>query len=373
MNGKKNELKIVLVHDDFCQQGGAEGLFATIAEIFPDAPIYTSLVNWKKLPNTIEKKRIKTSFMQKIPFAIRFYKALFPLYSLAFESFDFSQFDIVISSTTRFAKSIITHPKTIHICYINSVPRFLWQDNKDGTYYPKSLSFIIKPALRWLRRFDLASSSRIDQYIANSGNVATTIKKIYGYNSKIVYPYADLDFFTPAKIHNWELKSQNYFLVVSRLVKWKNIDLAIRACSKERYKLKIVGSGPDTKRLKKFAGDNVEFLGKVSIDQLKNLYQNSKGLIVTQEEDFGISMVEAQACGIPVIAYGHGGQREIIIENKTGLFFDKRTYESLKDALRHASNVKWKSEECSRNAHRFKRQEFVKGLTQIVTNYAKTV
>ena len=114
-------------------------------------------------------------------------------------------------------------------------------------------------------------------------------------------------------------------------------------------------------------------MGKVSIDQLKNLYQNSKGLIVTQEEDFGISMVEAQACGIPVIAYGHGGQREIIIENKTGLFFDKRTYESLKDALRHASNVKWKSEECSRNAHRFKRQEFVKGLTQIVTNYAKTV
>jgi glycosyltransferase involved in cell wall biosynthesis len=368
-----SNLKIALVHDDFCQQGGAESLFATIAQIYPNAPIYTSLVNWKKLPNSIEKKRIKTSFIQRIPFASRLYKPLFPLYSIAFESFDFSQFDIVISSTTRFAKSIITHPNTVHICYINSTPRFLWQENKDGIYYSKILSFVLRPVLNWLRRFDRASSSRVDHYIANSQNVASTIKEIYGYDSSILYPYADLDFFTPAKIHNWELKSQNYFLIVSRLVKWKDIDLAIRVCDKAGYKLKIVGSGPDFARLKKIAGDNIEFLGKVSIEQLKTLYQNSKGLVITQEEDFGISMVEAQACGIPVIAYTRGGQREIIADGKTGLFFEYKSQDSLKDALSRASNVKWKSEECSHNVRRFKRQEFVKGLMQIVTSYAKTI
>lgn len=365
--------KIALVHDDFTQLGGAESLFATIAEIFPEAPIYTSLVNWKKLPNTIAKNRIKTSFMQKIPLATRFYKALFFLYPLAFESFDFSQFDIVISSTTRFAKSIITHPNTLHICYINSVPRFLWQENKDNIYYPKIFSPLVKPMINWMRRFDLVSSSRVDHYIANSQNIATKLKEIYGYDADALYPFADLDFFKPAKIHNWELKSQNYFLVVSRLVKWKNIDLAIKVANEEGYKLKIIGTGPDLKRLEKMANDNIEFLGKVSIEQLKTLYQNSVGLIVTQDEDFGISMVEAQACGIPVFAYGHGGQREIIEDGKTGLFFNEQSQKSIKDALRQASKVKWKSEDCCHSAQRFKRQEFVKGLTQTVTNYAKTI
>jgi len=367
-----NKPKIALVHDDFCQQGGAESLFATIAQMFPEAPIYTSLVNWKKLPKTIEKNRVKTSFMQKIPLASKFYKVLFPLYSLAFESFNFSEFDIVLSSTTRFAKAIVTSPKTVHISYVNSPPRFLWEENSEGIFYPQILSFIIKPFLKWLRRFDLAASSRVDHYLANSQNVASSIKELYGYDSQVVYPFADLDFFQPAKIHNWDLKSQNYFLVVSRLVKWKNIELAIKVCDEQGFKLKIVGSGPEAGRLKKIAGTGIDFLGKVSLEELKILYQNSKGLIVTQKEDFGIAMVEAQACGIPVVAFGEGGQLEIVKEGKTGLLFSSQTQEVLKDALTGVSKVEWKSELCRRNVERFSRQEFVKHLQRVVATNGKT-
>lgn len=367
-----NNPKIALVHDDFCQQGGAESLFASIAQVFPEAPIYTSLANWKKLPVSIQKDRVKTSFMQKIPGATRFYKQLFPLYSLAFESFDFSGFDIVISSTTRFAKSIITSPSTVHICYVNSPPRFIWQENESEAFYPKALGFLVKPILKWLRRYDQAAASRVDHYIANSQNVATSIKKLYGYDSCVIYPFADLDFFTPANIHNWDLKGQEYFLIVSRLVKWKNVDLAIQACNEQGYKLKIVGSGPDSNRLKKMASDKIEFLGKVSLENLKSLYQNSKGLIVPQEEDFGIAIVEAQACGIPVIAYGRGGQLEIIKEGQTGLFFQSQSPKALKDALVQASKVEWKSALCSRNVERFSKRVFVKDLQQAVATYGKT-
>lgn len=366
-------MKICLVHDDFCQQGGAESLFATIAQIFPNAPVYTSLVNWKKFPGAIKKNRVRTSFMQKIPFATRFYKALFPLYTLAFESFDFSEFDVVISSTTRFAKSIITHPGTIHVCYVNSSPRFIWQDNSSGTFYPKVLSFIVKPILKWLRRFDLAASSRVDHYLANSKNVANSLKEIYGCNSQVLYPFADINFFKPAKIHNWELKSQDYFLIVSRLAKWKRIDFAIKACNSSGYKLKIIGSGPYGKTLKRLSGPNIEFLSKVSVETLRTYYQNAKGLIITQKEDFGIAMVEAQACGIPVIAYKKGGQLEIIKEGKTGMFFQSQSQEAVKDALAEASKVEWKSEVCRRNAQKFNRAEFVRGLQQAVATYAKTI
>src|SRR3989304_7069492 len=154
--------KIALVHDDFVQSGGAESLFATIASIWPDAPIYTSLVDWKKIPATISRNRVRPSFMQKIPFATRFYRTLLPLYPLAFESFNFDEFDLVISSTTRFAKSIITKPGTIHICYINSLPRFLWSEQIQQDYLPPIAMLILKPFLAWLKRWDIATSYRPD-------------------------------------------------------------------------------------------------------------------------------------------------------------------------------------------------------------------
>src|SRR3990167_5950219 len=305
-------MKIALVHDDFIQEGGAENLFAAVASIWPNVPIYTSLVDWNKLPESISRDRIISSFIQKIPFSAKFHKLLLPLYPLAFESFDLDGFDLVISSTTRFAKSIVTKPQTIHICYVNNIQRFLWHTEGQNKYLPELLAKILKPYFSWLKRWDSAASSRVDFYIANSQNVQGRIKDIYSVSSHIIYPFADLDFYTVPKVHNWQLKSKNYLLVVTRLVRWKKVELAIDALKNSAGHLIVVGDGPDKKRLEAIAKSgkvSVQFEGRVVKERLKELYQNAKALIVTQEEDFGISIVEAQACGIPVIAYDKGGQK----------------------------------------------------------------
>ncbi len=364
-------MKICLVHDDFIQSGGAESLFATIAEIFPEAPIYTSIVDWSKLPQGIDKKRIRTSFMQRFPLKKTLYKNLLPFYPLAFESFDFSSYDLVISSTTRFSKSIITGPNTKHVCYINSTPRFLWDENAKGRYLKFPLKLILKNYFNWLLRWDLAASSRVDHYIANSKNVAEKVKLFYSADAEVVYPFANLDFFVFPKIHNWQLKSQNYYLVVARLVEWKRIDLAIKAIKNTSFKLKIIGDGPDKKSLESIKSPSVEFTGKVTPDKLREYYQNSKGLIVTQEEDFGIAAVEAQACGVPVIAYDAGGQKEIIKDGETGLFFNEQSTASLEDAIIRSSNVKWSTSACRRNAQNFSRDRFVKSIKVKIEEYAK--
>ena len=359
--------KVALVHDDFMQTGGAEGLFATIAQLYPDAPIYTSLVDQFKLPPSIDPERIKTSFIQKIPFSKYFYKALLLLYPLAFESFNFDDFDLVISSTTRFAKSIITKPKTVHISYVNSIPRFLWDRQSQINYLPAPARFILKPFFDWLRRWDRASSSRADFYFANSQNVAKKIGQIYNRKSHVVYPHAATNFFTPAKIHNWQLKSQNYFLVATRLVKWKKIQIAISAAVELGINLKIVGTGPDEKRLKRMvSGGQIEFLGRVSRRQLRRLYRNCTAAIVTQAEDFGIVPVEAQACGAPVIAYRAGGSLETIKDGQTGVFFEKQTANSLKDAISAASKLKWSVPVLRKNALKFSKKIFVKDFKKAV-------
>ena len=379
-------MKIALVHDDFIQSGGAESLFATISSIFPSAPVYTSIVDWNKLPKSIDRQRIKTSFIQKIPFSKKFYKAFLPLYPLAFESFDFNGFDLVISSTTRFAKAIITTPDIVHVCYINSLPRFLWNDNAKKEYIPIILRLLLRPFFSWLRRWDKASSSRADYFIANSKNISSQAKEIYKRDCGVIHPFANLNFFVPAKFHNWELKSQNYFLVVSRLVKWKKIDIAIEACLHHRKPLYIVGEGPDKKRLKNLAAKlkaRVTFLGKVNPKKLRELYQNCLALIITQEEDFGISAVEAQACGIPVIAYNGGGVVEIISsenapirgmrdesikDRKTGILFSPQSAKALKDAMSAYSDVKWSKSACRKNSLRFSQANFESNFKKVVSS-----
>ena len=364
-------MKIALIHDDLVQEGGAESLFAAISSIWPKAPIYTSLVDWTRVSSSIDRERIKISFIQKIPFARFFYKFLLPLYPFAFESFNFDDFDIVISSTTRFAKSAITKPQTVHICYVNNIPRFLWNEETLKNYLPNFLAAILKPYLSWLKRWDMACAPRVDYYIANSQNVQVRIEKTYALSSHVIYPFADLDFYTIPKVHNWELKSKNYFLIVTRLVGWKRVDLAIDALAKSNNRLIIVGDGPDKKRLKQIAKRNpkVQFEGRVAEKRLKELYQNAKALIVTQEEDFGISMIEAQACGIPVIAYREGGQKEIVVDGKTGLFFKNQSAQSLKDAIESQGRLKWSKLACRNNALRFSKENFILNLKAFVRDY----
>ncbi len=309
--------------------------------------------------------------MQKIPLAKHFYKVLLPLYPLTFESFDFSKYDLVISSTTRFAKSIITGPKTIHIAYVNTVPRFLWDKKLIRQYLPFLLIFLFTPIFTWLKRWDTVASNRVDFYIANSKNVQKRIKKSYNRESKIIYPYAAINFFKVAKIHNWQLKSKNYYLIVSRLIRWKRIEIAIRTFNDLKMNLVIIGEGPDKKRLQKIANHNIEFMGRVSIEDLRALYQNCQALIVTQEEDFGIAVVEAQSCAKPVIAYRQGGVKEIIIENKTGVFYHEQSPKSLKDAITRSSSIKWNERQIRINALKFSKSIFVAKFKGLVQNYVQ--
>ena len=395
-------MKIALVHDDFIQEGGAESLFGTIAQIWPEAPIYTSIVDWNKLPKSIDKNRMRPSLLQKIPFPENFYRFLLPFYPLAFENFNFNDFDIVISSTTRFASGIITKPSTINICYINSVPRFLWDEQAKKEYLPKFFRTFFSPIFNWLQKWDKIASQRPDFYIANSQNVARKVKKHYGIASQVIYPAVDTDFFKPLP----GKPKKDYYLVVTRLAKWKKVEIAIKAAIDLGIDLKIVGSGPDATRLMNLDNSvilnpsnslrvnsvknlnkikdssvaslpqndregEVDFLGSVSKEKLRALYQNAKALIVTQEEDFGIAMAEAQACGKLVIAYDRGGQKEIIVEGKTGLFFTEQTTDSLKDAIKRASKVKWESTACRNNALRFSQAEFVRKLKLHLAKYAK--
>lgn len=379
-------MKVAFVHDDLVQSGGAEKLFETIAEIFPKAPIYTSLVDWQKLPKNIKRSneerprsstadfrvpeaapRLKTSFIQKIPFAKKLYKILLPLYPFVFESFNFDEYDVVISSTTRFAKAIITKPSTIHICYINSLPRFLWDEESQNSYLPYILRVMLKPYFSWLRRWDLASSTRVDYYVANSKNIQDQVKQIYRRGNDVIYPYVDTDYFYPAKE-----KHHDYLLVVTRLIRWKKVEIAIQAAKELKKKLIIVGSGPDENRLKRLADNDpdVFFAGFVSDSQLKLYFQFAFALIVTQKEDFGLSTVESLACGRPVIAYGEGGQTEIVTDRKTGILFKNQTQDSLKDAIMAASRVKWDLNACRNRALQFTKDAFIKNLKSKIEKYA---
>ncbi len=379
-------MKICLVHDDFVQSGGAESLFATIAELYPDAPIYTSLVNWQKLPASIGKNRVRPSFMQKIPFATKLYKLLLPLYPLAFESFDFDGFDLVISSTTRFAKAVITKPGTAHICYINSTPRFLYEEEKKSDYLHWTVSILMSPYLKWLKKWDKASSARVDLYIANSTNVQAKIKNQYHRDAQVVYPSCDTAFFRPSNQTGIQSDKKDYYLVVSRLVKWKKIDIAIKALQEIKANLIIIGDGPDKERLERMATNGkqkairdakekteskITFAVWVTREELRTLYWGAKALIITQEEDFGISAVEAQACGAPVIAYGKGGLREIIQDKKTGIFFDSQDSSSLKDAIFTSSRLKYNKLAIRNNALRFAKTNFEEKLKETVSQYVK--
>lgn len=346
-------MKVALVHDDLIQWGGAEKVFAEISNIFSDAPIYTALADLKNplISKNFKGKKIITSFLQKIPLHKRLYKPLLPLYPIAFEQFDFSDFDLVISHTTRFAKSIITKPETTHICYIHTPPRFLWNFSGEKS----------NPLLKPLQDFDKVSSKRVDFWIAGSENCRTRLKDIYGADSKVLYPFVDTEKFNPQKSFEGD-----YYLIISRLNKYKKVDLAVEAFRKNGKKLVVVGTGPEFGRLKNIASDNVKFLGKVDDELLENLLAGCKGLIITAEEDFGMTAIEAQSFGKGVICFGQGGVLETVLNNMTGVYFEKRTTQSLNEAIEKFETMKINPQDCYENANKFSREKFKERLFDLI-------
>lgn len=361
-------MKIAIVHDELVQWGGAERLVLSMHEIWPEAPIYTSI--YDPSINLRASKRfancdIRTSFMQKLPFKESLRRQYFPLYPLAFESFDFSEYDIVLSSSTRFAHGVITKPRTLHICYSNAPTRFLWESEN---YLQRENigsigQLLLSPFLSYFRIWDQTAVTRPDFWIANSKNVAEKLKKYYRKDAEIIFPGVDIGRFA-TKVQ--KLGDQGYFLVVTRLLPWKRVDLAVLVCSDLKLPLIVVGDGPAFKKLKSIAGPTIQFLGNVSEDKLVSLTLGARALIMTQEEDFGLTAIEAQAAGAPVIAYTKGGARETVLNDKTGIFFESQEKGSLKKAITKFNKMRFDREDCIKQAQKFSDENFRRSLRDFV-------
>lgn len=347
-------MKVALVHDDLVQWGGAERVLVTLSETFPDAPIYTSVYDRsnKTLKENFAGKKIITSFLQKTPGWKNLYKALLPLYPIAFEQFDFSGYDLVISQTTRFAKAIITKPGTTHICYCHTPPRFLYD-------FSGGLEGLGRLGL--LREYDQVLSKRVDYWVAGSKNAQGRIKEVYRVDSKIIYPFVDLE-----RFFGVETFDGGYLLVVSRLNAYKRVDLVVRAANKLNIPLKVIGVGPERGKLEKMAGSNVQFLGGVDEETLKLVLAGCKALVVAGEEDFGLTPLEAQASGKVVIAYGKGGTLETIIDGETGYFFKEQNTDSLIEALQNLDKRGYNLKRCQTQAKQFSKEKFMREFRNLM-------
>ena len=363
-------MRIALVHDFLTKLGGAEKVLQVLHTIYPDAPVYTLLYDKEGTRGIFEKDyKIITSSLQKKPaFIKKRQKLLLNSFPQAIEEFNFSDFDVVISDSNSFAHGIITNPETLHICYCYSPTRYLW-DWHHEYLAENQIDFgpvgrYIRSILSQIRIWDRLAADRVNVYISQSKTVAMRVKKYYRKDSAIINPPVDISKFALSKA-----EPKDYYLIVSRLSPYKKIDLAISAFNKLGKKLVIAGEGSDLNRLKSLAtGSNIEFVGFVSDQKYLELLSNCKAFIFPGEEDFGLTPVEAMACGKPVIAYGRGGVTETSVAGETGLFFAEPTAESLISAINEfeKDTSKFKPETCRKRAEQFSEEIFVKKIKEAV-------
>lgn len=357
-------MKVALVHDYLNQAGGAEKVLKILQEIFPVAPIFTLLYDENKLGHIFPVNKVKPSFIQRLPFGRTKYKWFLMAMPAAIENFNLSDYDLVISSASAFAKGVVTRPETLHLCYCHTPTRYLWSDTHS---YIEELSYnrLIKKFLPYfltrLRLWDRLAADRPDHFIANSQTVQKRIKKYYNRESDLIHP--------PVETAKFKIAGQlgNYYLIGGRLVPYKRYDLAVAAFNRLGIPLKIFGEGPELDKLKKIAKNNIEFLGRVSDEQEVELYSHCLAFVHPQEEDFGITPVEAMASGRPVIAYAAGGALETVIDGLTGKFFDEQTWEALADAV-----IRFKPEDYNPQAIREHAKKFdVEVFKQKIKNYVE--
>jgi len=346
-------MKIAIVHDWLTNMGGAERVILAFHEIFPDAPIYTSVYNPDKLPEEFRKMDIRTSFIQKLPRAKTKYNMYLPLMPTAFEQFDLSEYDVVLSSSSSCAKGVITRADTLHICYCHTPMRYAWDfyhEYKQNA--PKWQKKFIPFLMNYIRMWDRLTADRVDYFIANSNAVARRIKKHYRRDAVVINPPVNVDFYTPKD------EDEDYFLIVSRLVEYKRIDIAIEAFNDLGLPLIIIGDGPEKSKLQSLAKSNIKFLGRLPDEEVKEYYAKCRAFIFPGEEDFGITPLEAQACGRPVIAFGKGGVLDSVIDGVTGIYFKEQTKESLCEAVIKFNNKSFDKNIIRKSAERFDVKNF---------------
>lgn len=378
-------MRTAIVYDRVNKWGGAERVLLTLHEMFPDAPLYTSIYSSEKAPWAKIFPKVIPSFLQKIPILNMNHELLGAFVPIAYESFNFDKYDLVISVTSEAAKGIITKPKTLHICYCLTPTRYLWSGYREYLNRPpKSLNWIpfyklvSQPFLIYAKYWDKIAAQRPDVMIAISTEVQKRIKRYYNRESEIIFPPVDTQRFVgktkvkdTTSLYSDVVRKEanlgsNYYLVVSRLVPYKKVDLAVDAFNKIGLPLIIVGIGSEEKRLKRMARKNIKFLGFVDEKNLVSYYKFAKALIFPQEEDFGITVVEAQAAGCPAIAYKAGGALDTVIEGKTGVFFDKQNRESLIEGVKKFEKIKFQKDDLIENTDRFSVGRFKKEFMDII-------
>lgn len=358
-----NNLNIAIVCDWLTSPGGAEKVIMALHEIFPNAPLYTSMYN-PDVVKGFDDAIIHTSYLQNFPLAKKHHQWFLPFFPHIFEKIDLSAYDVVISSSHSCSKGIITKPQTLHISYCHSPMRYAWDG---GHKYVKeySMNNIIKKLgssyIHNLRMWDRLTADRVDYFVANSHLVQQRIQKYYRRPSTIIHPFVDIE-----KFHLSNEKKGDFFLAAGRLTPYKRFDLIIEACNKLKLPLKIVGQGVAMKELKAMAGETIEFLGYVDDKTLENLFQTAQALIFPQIEDFGITPLEAMASGCPVIAYKKGGSTETVIEGKSGTFFEAQTAESLIKAIEKFQKMSFDPHEIRRQSLEYDKENFKKKILGFV-------
>ena len=358
-------MRVALVHDWLTGMRGGEKVLEVLCELFPSADIFTLFRTRGAVSPTIERHRIETSFVRWLPMAATHYRRYLPLFPTAIEQFDLDPYDLVISSSHCVAKSAIAAGRARHLCYCFSPMRYAWDQFNayfgPGRTSPAARRLLYRPVMARMARWDAATAHRVHRFVAISQYVAGRIHRYYNREATIVYPPVDTAFYHPA-----DVSPDSRFLIVSALVPYKRIDLAIDACRRLGAPLRIVGEGPERERLARQAGPGVEFLGWLSNEAIRDEYRRAAAVLLPGEEDFGIVPVEAQACGRPVVALGRGGAVETVIDGETGVLFDEPTAESLAAALERVAAASFDGGRIRAHAERFSRERHAAALRQVI-------
>ncbi|HOJ93013.1 MAG TPA: glycosyltransferase family 4 protein [Dictyoglomaceae bacterium] len=351
-------MKVAVVHDWIVNIGGAEKVLKTILEIYPEADIFTLVYSKDTLKALGINNRVYSSFISHLPLGSSKYSSYLPLMPMAIEQFDLKDYDLVISSSHCVAKGVLTRSYQVHICYCHTPMRYIWDLYfpylKDNRVESGMKSLLVRLIFHYLRMWDVESSNRVDYFTANSKNVANRIWKVYRREATVIYPPVDVDRFSPTE------KKEDYFIVISRLVPYKKVDLIVETFNELKLPLVVIGEGEEMHKIKKIAESNIKILGWQNDNTVKEYLAKAQALIFPVEEDFGIVPVEAQASGTPVIAYARGGALETVVDGKTGILFGEQTVKSLKEAVLRFLNERddFKKEDLINNAKKFSKDRF---------------
>jgi glycosyltransferase involved in cell wall biosynthesis len=354
------ERRVALIHDFLLDVRGAERTFSALADMYPQADLFTAIYDPRGTEGRFEHRTVNTSFLQRLRPTARSFRPLLPFYPYAMEALDLSGYDLVVSSSSAWAHGVIVDPDAVHVCYCHNPFRYAWNArdetlNQRGVLQRAALRMVFQ---RW-RQWDWIAAQRVDRYIANSETTRRRIRRYFGRESDVVYPPVETSRFTPGPV-------SDFYVVLSELMPHKRIHLAVEAFNRLRLPLVVIGNGPDARRLRRLAGPTISFAGRVSDTRAAELLSASRALVVTATEEFGIAAVEAQAAGRPVIALAEGGVRETVQEGLTGTFYDEPTPEALADAVARFDTLAIDPAACVANADRFDVSHFRHGIRSVV-------